>query len=189
MKKIFIFNLLFISTFAQAQFFDKHAIYGGTGIVYGNYGGLDGNYNYIYQEKYSVQIDALLLFRRPTFLPSDFAGFSLGEPWDAFELYGLLVGRVKKLDKKGHIRVHLRGGLGYTEVQTVIDWQREPTTSDYIYSYDRRKGIGIIFKPEIEFLLNRYLGFTLNSFLVISSSQKFAYGIQLGSMLGILRKK
>jgi hypothetical protein len=183
----------------NAKFGEINAIYLTTELNAGNYFGGDISLNYIYKEKYSFKIGYTGIIRKPKSLPADyeagaigllFAGFT--DPLDYFDSYQIGIGRIYRVDDDERIRLNLSVGLGYTVLKEPENWvkrtQDEFLKENYTWDYNETKTLSLIINPKIEFSFIRVYGLTLSPMLQINTNRTY-YGVGIGQMIGLLRKR
>ena len=103
----------------------------------------------------------------------------------------LLAGRIYSLNKKGTIRANLSLGIGYTAIKEPTNWQPVEgsfITQNYSFDYDRYHTFSLIINPKIEFPFTRFYGLSLSPLVQVNKDRVY-YGIGIGQMIGLLRKK
>lgn len=198
MKKLILILLVTISyNHANAQFSENHAIYGSGEINFGNYFGIDLNVNYVYQEKYSLQLGITGNLRAGKSRPEDYRSglaqamfLGLANPYDQLDTYKISVGKIYKLNEKGSIRANLLFGIGITSIREPYNWQRRDggwLGENYSWDYHRYNTVSLIINPKIEFPFTKFYGLTLSPMLQINKDRTYV-GIGIGHMAGRLRK-
>ena len=151
----------------------------------------------IYKEKYSFKIGYLGNIRKPKSQPENYSSgltgllsFGLAKPYDRFKSFQIAFGKINNLNKNRFIRVNLSLGLGYTTIKEPENWEFNGAlvTDNYTWNYNRHKTVSIIINPKIEFPYTRFYGFTISPMLQINKDRTY-FGIELGQMIGLLRKK
>lgn len=198
MRNKILILIFFISfTPVVAQFGENHALYVSGEFQLGNYLGFDFAANYIYKEKYSFKIGGSAFIRKPKSQPYDYnAGyrnllFVLWEPYDQMVNYYGGFGKILKLNKRGTIRANLSVGIGYALIKEPKNWQRTNNTfleENYTWDYAKYSTLSLIINPKIEFPVSRIYGFSLSPMLQINKDRVY-FGIGIGHMIGLLRKK
>lgn len=200
MIKLMLLLLVFIFTLsakAQSQWSENNALYFSMDYNIGNYIGLELDANYIYNEKYSFKIGYSFNVRKPKSQPADFksglAGFLTLEfvgPFDKMESYHIAAGRIIKLNTKGSIRANLSLGIGLTTLSEPINWRKNPRFLDRNYDYDhtRYRTASLIINPKIEFPFTRIYGLSVSPMAILNKDRTY-FGIGIGQMLGVLRKR
>jgi len=199
MKRILTILIFSISiSLAEAQFDEKHAIYSTAELNLGNYIGIDVNLNYVYEEKYSFKFGYTANIRTPQSQPDDyksgfFAIFHLGleNPYDHLENYQIAFGKIYNLNKSGTIRANLSLGIGYTIIKEPGNWQKINDSffiENYTWEYAKHKTVSLTVNPKIEFPFTRFYGLTISPMLQINKDRVY-YGIGIGHMIGLLRKR
>lgn len=183
---------------ANAQFAKNNAIYSTGEFNLGNYIGIDIAVNYVYKEKYSFKIGYSGNIRKPKSQPENYSPglegilfFGLVNPYDQLENYHIGFGKIYKLNKSGTIRANILLGLGYTTIREPENWQRVNNgflTKNYTWNYRKYNTISLIINPKIEFPFSRFYGLTLSPMLQLNKDRVY-FGIGIGSMIGLLRKR
>ena len=194
---IAVLNLQFVN----AQNDNENTYYLTSEINLGNYVGVDFNFNYVFNNKYSLKLGFSGNIREPKSQPEDFSGglnsiFSLGtdQPYDHFLTYRFDAGRIYNLNDKGTIRAHLAAGIGYTIIKEPENWEPAPTDAvitlaeNYTYNYRSYNTVSLIINPKIEFPISNFFGLTVSPTLQINKDRTFI-GVGIGTMLGKLKAK
>ncbi len=183
----------------KAQFSENNAIYYSDGLNFGNYFGVDLNLNYVYKEKYSFKIGYIYDMRKPKSRPDDYSSglakallFGTENPHDLMETYQFALGKIYNLNENGTIRFNLSLGLGYTIIKEPENWQKIENASligeNYTWDYKRQNTISLIINPKIEFPFTTVYGVTISPMVQINKDRTY-FGIGVGQMIGILRKR
>jgi len=193
-----LFICFFSINLSNAQFGENNAIYSTAEWNLGNYIGIDISLNYVYKEKYAFKIGYTGNIREPKSQPEDYAPglegillFSLANPYDKLENYHIGFGKIYKLNKRGTIRANISLGLGYTTIREPENWQRTDggfLTANYTWDYKQYNTISLIINPKIEFPFSRIYGLTFSPMLQLNKDKVY-FGIGIGSMIGLLRKR
>lgn len=183
---------------AEAQFAEHHAIYGTSELNLGNYSGLDFGLNYVFEESYSFKIGYSANFRQPKTQPRDYSSGLVGvwlygtsNPYDQIKNFQITVGKIVQLNESGTIRVNLSMGLGSTTIKEPENWEKIQSnyiTENYNWEYGKYNTISLIINPKIEFPFSRFYGLTVSPMVQISKERTY-FGLGLGQMIGLLRKK
>lgn len=200
MKRIII-TFLFICSISSidAQFSENNAIYFSQELNFGNYIGLNADLNYVYKEKYSFKIGYNGNIRKPKSQPNDYSSglakaiiFGLENPYDQMENYQIAFGKIDWLNKSGTIRINFLVGVGYTVIREPENWQKIESKSliaeNYTWNYKRNNTASLIINPKIEFPFTWVYGLTVSPMLQVNKYRIY-YGIGIGSMLGLLKKR
>lgn len=182
----------------HAQFWDNNFIYYGGDLNLGNYFGVNGHLDYIYQSKYSFRIGQTMSVRRARTQPEDYEKglehglFRFPNEFDHFESYYLSAGRVIILDESKTLRANLSIGAGYTTIKEPHSWEKvidpELLYSNYTFQTKKYSTISLILNPDIEFAFTRYFGVILSPIVEINKDRTH-FGIGIGIMTGLLRGK
>ena len=193
MREIILILLLTISyNHAKAQFSENHALYGSGEINFGNYFGIDLSVNYVFQEKYSLQLGYVGNIRNGKSIPENYRSglFGFINPYDQLETYKISVGKIYKLNTKGSIRANLLFGIGITNIREPTNWQRIDSGwfgYNYSWEYHKYNTLSLILNPKIEFPFTRFYGLTLSPMFQINKDRTYV-GLGIGHMSGRLRK-
>jgi len=197
-KTALLFILFIFIQSAKAQWLNDNALYLSLDYNMGNYIGLDTNVNYIYNETYSFKIGYTGNLRTPKREPKDFSSgltgiftFGLIDPFDTMENYYVGAGRVFKLNAKGSILANISMGIGLTTIKEATNWQEYPGYTfgeNYSYQYHRYQTVSLIINPKIEFPLTRIYGLSASPMVQINKNRIY-FGIGIGQLLGVLRKR
>lgn len=200
MKKsqLLIFLLFFSINAVKAQFAENNAIYYSDGLNIGSYFGVDFNLNYIYKEKYSVKVGYIYNRRKPKNQPEDYSSglanvLLLGttNPHDRMENYQLALGKIYSLNQNRSIRLNLSFGLAYTVIREPENWQKAASgflVENYTWNYQTQHTLSLIINPRIEFPFTRIYGFSISPMVQINKDRT-CFGIGIGQMIGLLRKR
>ena len=187
-------NLLFLSIAlllwfpSIAQEKEKSKYYVSSEVGAGNYMTYGVDLNYILHGKYSFKLGYSGHVRNSKALPDDFAS-SISTPRDIMNTFQFMVGHAIYLSPKKS-RVNLAAGIGYTSIDKPTNWEAISVDSSkdhgvYMYGTNIEQEASLIIQPKIEFLIERYFGFTVSPTLQISESETYI-GIGFGSMIGNL---
>jgi hypothetical protein len=180
---------------------DNHWAYGSFGLnMAGNYEALDASLNYIYKQKYTIELGASAFYRDSPDEPwdhdpwFDFIIFypEPGAAYDRVQSVKLLVGRLIPTSFNW-IRFNLKGGITYSKVTTVENWERVSTGGGFFgpshyYEFDliEKRRFGAAFEPTVELAFSRWLGLAISPYLQINDVTS-TYGCHLKLMIGLLR--
>ena len=208
MKRIFKIPILILLTFSNliinAQFSKNNALYLKIGASLGNYSGTDINVNYIYKQTYSLQIRQLVSGRASENVPSNYhSGNILGKkgskPYELLIANEVLFGKVYSIDKKAHIRAQLKLGVSYNIFEIPSNFIPKSndngwgnigiaSSSNYDYEIIKKKKLGLVINPNLEFSFWRGFGVSIAPYVNINS-ERIAFAGQIAIMAGILRPK
>lgn len=196
---LILIAILFNVWFITAQDNEENSYYVSTELNLGNYYGLDVNYNYVFQNKYSLQLGFTGNVRKPVTQPENYTSglngfFSAGidTPHDHLLTYKINFGRMYNLNEKGTIRANLLLGVGYSIIKEPENWQYVPSgtiiilSENYTYSYRKYSTMSLIINPKIEFPVTKHFGLSLSPMAQINKDRTY-FGIGLGTMIGKLR--
>ncbi len=182
----------------SAQVVEKKAFYYSAEFNAGNYYGLNLNANYVRDEKYSFQVGYAAHFRKAKNQPENYSPGLVGvlflgllNPIDQVENFHALSGRIFLLNRKGTIRINLLAGIGLAIIKEPVNWEYLDSSwlsQNYTFDYSTHSTLSFIFNPKLEFPFTRYYGFTLSPLIHINKDSNF-YGIGIGHMVGLLRRK
>jgi hypothetical protein len=195
---LFLFIALLTGFSASAQFAENNSLYLGLGPNVGNYSGLDINFNYASQRKWSAQIGIKSGIRGAKNKPDDFSGGILGllsrgltNPKDEITSYQFLGGRMIQLDgEEGRFRLNLLTGPSINKFKNSVNFQ--PSTENgvilgtYTFENEKDSGMGWMVKPTLEIPLGKVVGFGISPYLNFNS-KNFAYGFEFQLLIGILQ--
>ncbi len=197
--KFLLAILILVSTnSAWAQDVEKHLYYGSSEFNFGNYLGVSADLNYILDEKYTFKLGVVGNVRKPVNQPADFSigifgilSLGLIQPLERMGSVNVAVGRLYYLNSKKSIRVNAAVGIGYTEIRSIENWQKDLNPS-YVqnYTYDKvdKSTVSLIINPKVEFPLGRVFGFTASPTAIINKESNY-YGVGIGYMIGRIRSK
>lgn len=156
------------------------------------------NLNYVYKEKYSIKVGYAGNLRIPRSQPEDFQSglfdvvlLNLTKPFDQLETYKVCVGKIYKLNSSGTIRLNASVGLGYNIIREPTNWTKVGNIyifQNYSWEYNTYTTASIIINPKIEFPLTRFYGLTVSPLIILNKDRSY-YGMGIGQMIGLLRKK
>lgn len=203
MKRILII-ILFLGSInlVKGQFLENNAVYLSSGLNLGNYFGGTLGINYVYKEKYSMQMSFTGNIRKAQNSP---VGYSSGmfsviflgtdQPYEHFDSYNLLAGRIFKLNKQGTLRLNLHTGVGYTQIKEPHNWKQLeydiygiPLLNNYTWENKKQNEVSLVLNPKIEFVSDFLIGCYASGQLIVNRNRTYV-GLGLGMMLGSLRDK
>lgn len=196
--KLTIITILFfvinLASYAQWDYNQptkaKHFLYtSGEYIVSKNNSGNIG-LNYVYNNKYSVNIGYSASSKSQIGMPLDFlkSGKDLTptyqkKPFENFENFHIMFGRIVNLSSNNTIRLLLQGGPGIANY-------REPefNLQDNAYDYTTKisKKMCFIVNPKIELPLTASLGLSAGPMLIVNSHKQY-FGAGIGVMYGLIK--
>lgn len=182
--------LLWIPSTAQEQRNEKSKYYISSEVGAGNYMSYGVDLNYILNDQISFKLGYSGHVRNSKELPENLTS-TISTPRDIMNTFQLLVGHAIYLNPKNRrSRVNFAAGIGYTSIDKPTNWEVVHTESDkhkmiYMYDKSQEQEASLIIQPKIEFLVERYFGFTVSPTLQISESETYI-GIGFGSMIGNL---
>lgn len=199
MKKCILILLLLTSALiSNAQHNVNNTFYSSMEFNIGNYNGLDINLNYVFKEEYTIKLGYTGNLRKPKSQPKDYSSgiigtilFGLPNPRDQLETYQIGVGKIYNLNKRKTIRANLSFGVGYTIIEEPENWVRVNNglfIGNYSWNYKKHNSLSFIINPKIEFPIKRLYGLTISPLVHINKDRTY-YGIGIGQMIGVLRKK
>ena len=198
-RTILLFSLILSFNSIKAQFAENNAIYYSDGLNFGNYIGVDLNLNYVYKEKYSFKIGYIHNSRKPKSQPDDYSSglanallFGTTNPHDLMENYQIAFGKIYSLNENRTIRINFSVGIGYTVIKEPENWQKIEYESlvaeNYTWNYEKRNTVSLIINPKIEFPFTTVYGLSISPMVQINKDRTY-FGIGVGQMIGLLRKK
>jgi hypothetical protein len=201
MKKIILllFNISILQT-AYGQLQKPIDNRGYTQITFGIGTHLIGSIGYkrITKKGYSFAVQYAYENKYFTNLPSDYNGYTSGLFGYLFveeiSTVALLVGRVLEA-KSQLIRLDLRCGLNYGTIKRPENFRKRThpipgrtIRPNYDYEYVKRKFVGVIIHPTIDFTLTRRIGLSLSGRINLNTITPTAGG-EVGLIFGNLRGK
>lgn len=201
-RKILLIILIVLNAqLITAQNNTKDTYYLSNELSLGNYFGVDYNLNYVFKNKYSLKIGFSGNIRKPKSQPKDYSAglnglFSVGteNPYDHLLNYKIDFGKIYNLNPQETIRMNFSFGIGYTIIKEPNNWQFIESDAvinlaeNYTYSYRNYSTLSFIINPKIEFPFTRFYGLTISPMVQISKDRTY-FGIGIGQMIGLLRKK
>ncbi|SRR5690554_4519522 len=183
-------TFLCFSSFAQEKENDKEKskYYVSSEVGAGNYMTYGVDLNYIVNDKYTFKLGYSGYVRNSKATPDDLSN-TLSTPHDIMNTLQFMVGHAIYLNPNNkNNRVNLAAGIGYTSIDKPTNWELidSDTRNTYIYDTNIKQEASLIIQPKIEFLIERYFGFTVSPTLQISESETYI-GIGFGSMLGSIK--
>ncbi len=201
-RKISLIILIVLNTqLITAQNNIKDTYYLSYELNLGNYLGVDFNLNYVFKNRYSLKLGFSGNVRKPKSQPEDYSAglnglFSVGieNPYDHLLNYRIDFGKIYNLNPQETIRVNFSFGIGYTIIKEPNNWQFTESDAvinlaeNYTYSYRSYSTLSFIINPKIEFPFTRFYGLTISPMIQINKDRTY-FGIGIGQMIGLLRKK
>lgn len=183
---------------AQKKHKEKSKYYVSSEVGAGNYMNYGVDLNYVVNDKYTFKVGYSGFVRNSKALPADLTA-TISTPRDIMNTLQFMVGHAIYLSPKNKkSRVNLAAGIGFTSIDKPNNWevvnmgkndfhQNNNSNTNKIYMYDTsiEQEASFIIQPKIEFLIERYFGFTVSPTLQISESETYI-GIGFGSMIGNL---
>lgn len=171
---------------------ERHFLYSSGDYIVGNQNGGKLSINYVYNNKYTVNVGFSATTKNEAQLPNEILKSATelipANPTAAFtnsENIHLMIGRVFNLNKAGTFRFIMQGGPG-------ILTSRNPvyTVKSNVYEYDMEasKKMCLVLNPKIELPLFSAIGVSAGPMLVMNSSTRYI-GAGIGIMYGIIGKK
>lgn len=184
--------LICLPSTAQKKQKNKSKYYISSEVGAGNYMTYGVDLNYVVNDKYTFKIGYGGFVRNSKTLPADLSS-TISTPRDIMNTLQFMVGHAIYLspnNKKN--RVNLAAGIGYTSIDKPSNWQavdvdmsKKNPPKTYMFDTTTEQEASLIIQPKIEFLIERYFGFTVSPTLQISESETYI-GIGFGSMIGNL---
>ncbi|HPF50732.1 MAG TPA: hypothetical protein PK335_04110 [Draconibacterium sp.] len=195
---LFLVAVSLISISSQAQWsyrflsHEKHFFYSSGDYIVGNQNGGKISVNYVYNNKYTVNIGYSATTKNEAQLPNEILKSATelipANSTVAFsnsENIHLMLGRVFNLNKEGTFRFILQGGPGMIT-------SRDPiyTVKSNVYEYDMEatKKMCMVLNPKFEIPLFSALGVSAGPMLVMNNSTRYI-GAGIGIMYGIVGKE
>ncbi|MFW5761190.1 MAG: hypothetical protein ACOCXH_09440 [Cyclobacteriaceae bacterium] len=182
---------------AYAQFDVNNTLYSTSALNIGNYIGIDADLNYIFNEKYSIEIGDTGNIRVPRSKPEDYTSgvvgillFGLINPYDQLQNFQIGIGKLYNLNPNGTIRANVSIGIGYTIITEPENWESVNNGflgENYTWNYNEHHTVSFTINPKIEFPITWLYGFVISPMIQISQ-QRIYFGIGLGQMIGLLRR-
>lgn len=182
--------LAWLPSTAQKKHKEKSKYYVSSEVGGGNYMTYGVDLNYVVKDKYTFKLGYGGFVRNSKALPADLTS-TISTPRDIMNTLQFMVGHAIYLSPKSKKnRVNLAAGIGYTSIDKPTNWEvvelnKNSPTKTYMYDTNIEQEASLIIQPKIEFLIERYFGFTVSPTLQISESETYI-GIGFGSMLGNL---
>ncbi len=196
---LLLLNFMIIGISAKAQFAENNSLYLGTGFSVGNYKGMDINFNYASQRKWSAQFGIKSVSREAENIPADFFGGVLGlvtrgftDPIDKIASYQFLGGKMILLSESNvSTRLNLLTGPTINRFQKSVNFQPNTTaggivTGTYTFEKEKSSGFGWMIKPTLEVTFGKVIGLGFNPYLHFNSVD-FSYGFDFQLLIGILQ--
>lgn len=182
--------LAWLPSTAQKKQKEKSKYYVSSEVGAGNYMTYGVDLNYVIKDKYTFKLGYSGFVRNSKALPADLTS-AISTPRDIMNTLQFMVGHAIYLsptNKKN--RVNLAAGIGYTSIDKPTNWEavnlvKSGPNKTYMYDTSFEQEASLIIQPKIEFLIERYFGFTVSPTLQISESETYI-GIGFGSMIGNL---
>ena len=187
--------LLWLPSTAQQTHHKKTRYYVSSEVGVGNYMTYGLDLNYIIKDRYTFKLGYGGYIRNSKDLPSDLSS-TISTPRDIMNTLQFMVGHTIYLNpSQKNSRINLSAGIGYTSIDKPTNWEPVDfkgtknvinSKVTYLHKNSVEQEASFIFQPKIEFLIERYFGFTISPTLQVSESETYI-GIGFGSMLGKLK--
>ncbi len=170
----------------------KHFLYTSGDVMVGETNGGKLGLNYVYNNKYLLNIGYSATNKTSAALPADYtkSGTEQSEAligdgaFQNIENFHLMVGRFFNLNQKNTVRILLQGGPG-------VLTSRKPefigSGGQSDYSIKASQFPSLTLNPKLEFPFLYALGVSVGPMIIVSSEQNY-YGAGIGFMYGIIRK-
>lgn len=189
---VFFGILLFANT--QNSYAQKRILtYLSTEVDLGNYIGVSMNLNYTLKGSYSFKVGVVGNIRSARNEPADYtsglitiATFGLGRPMETVGSVNVAAGKIYYLNQAESIRLNAAVGIGFTEIQTIENWQKNPNSflgENYTYDKVKKNTVSLIINPKVELTLGKVFGFSVSPMAVINGKSNY-YGVGLGYIIG-----
>lgn len=160
---------------------------------------LSGGYSLSYQHEGNIyRLGLLMMLDYPETRPLDFNSGALGtllfgleDPWDRSENIYLSFGHVLPLTKDGKVRFVANGGLAYSIMYKVYEWEKVENPvygPNYRWKNKRYVTLGVLLNPRLEWHFSRFFGLAFTPIVFFNKDSYFA-GAGIGFDLGWLRRK
>ena len=198
MKKLII--VIIVSLFALAgnaqwsyKFLSKkkHFLYTSGDFIVGNQSSGKLSLNYVYNNKYTVNVGFTATTKDEATLPSEIlksatelTSVNATPAFTNAESLHIMAGRVYKLNHDGTFRLLVQGGPG-------IYTRRAPlytiTSNSYKYDMQATKALCLVLNPKVEIPLWRTIGVSAGPMAVLNKDEQYI-GAGIGIMYGIIGK-
>ena len=196
-KFLVLISISLIAHIAKAQFAENNWLYLSLGGALGSHLGASISADYVYNNKYSLEIGWEQLVRSSQNKPSDYSSglagllfLNLLKPYEQSDLFQFQAGRVLILNETKSIRLNLMGGLAFTRIKDAFDFSPVDSaflTENYTYEYKEYSTISLVIAPRIEFATPIY-GISLSPRFICNKDIIYI-GLSLNHMIGVLRPK
>lgn len=194
---ILIFVACLLASVSQAQWSykflskEKHFLYSSGDYVVGKNNGGKVSVNYVYNNKFTVNIGFNATSKRDAQLPQEvlkstqeLVPLSTATPFSNSENLHIMVGRVLKLNRDGSMRFLLQGGPGlYTSRDPVFD----VGNGSYDFNMEASKSLCLVLNPKFEMPLFSMIGFSAGPMILVNNNESYV-GAGIGLMYGIVGK-
>lgn len=181
--------LFWLPSTAQEDEKEKSKYYISSEVGAGTYMSYGADLNYILNDRFSFKLGYSGHVRNSKKLPPNLTS-TISTPRDIMNTFQFMVGHAIYLNPNNKkSRINLAAGIGYTSIEKPTNWEvvNPESNKRAIYMYDKytEKEASLIIQPKIEFLIERYFGFTVSPTVQISEHETYI-GIGFGSMIGNL---
>ncbi|HBR54867.1 MAG TPA: hypothetical protein DEA82_12065 [Flavobacteriaceae bacterium] len=190
---------LLLTCFLQVGFAQQESTpyyYGQIGPEVGNFAGVSVAGNYIFNQKYSVQLGFQFFTCNPRELPDDFAigffdliAFGTTIPLDKYMVYHGSFGRIINFSKHPKTRLNLMAGLGYTSYSYETNFEFVGgfgLISNYTSDSKNESSAIVLLQPKVEFCLSEKNGISVGPVVKFAKRENF-YGFSVNYIFGKLR--
>ncbi|MEO9533951.1 MAG: hypothetical protein ABJG68_03065 [Crocinitomicaceae bacterium] len=196
-----VLSILFVSMvsfLAVGQKGLEHSIYFDAGFGAGKFGGVQMNFNYIWDNNVSGHFGYNSGSEKSEYIPKDysmgvvgstlnFLTFNTAEPKDYLNNVSIGIGKVIPLNDNNTVRFHPKISVTRSAYTYTSDWKKKENKellfANYTYSHETKIKAAMILRPSIEFPFSRAFGLFIDPQIYIGHGKTQAscyFGIQLG---------
>lgn len=196
-KFLVLISMSLITYVAKAQFAEKNWLYLNLGGVFGSHLGASVSADYVYNNKYSLEIGWEQYIRSSQNIPDDYSSglaglflLNLFKPYEQSDVFQFQAGRVLILNESKSIRLNLMGGLAFTRIKDAFDFSPVDSAflaENYTYEFKKSNIISLVIAPRIEFATPIY-GISLSPRFIYNKDIVY-FGLSFNHMIGVLRTK
>ena len=191
-----LFILCLLATGISAQQAAGPLWYLNGGFSVGNYWGGHVGINYVSKNNVSLQIEYSEITRKAKSTPDDFSTGLIGamamgmiDPQDKIHSLRFMAGKVSVLNPRASIRLNLKAGLSYLSLSNPENYRETAglfLAPNYEWDEHKRYRIGIVLKPEFEFIFAGFLGGTASPCFEFTKGAT-SIGLGVNFLLGKVR--
>jgi len=196
MKRLTGLILFFAFFTGYSQLPDKQFLYVNGGFSVGNLSGGQIGINFAVDNKFSIQAEYSGVVRNSKKIPDDyFTGvigiftFGASNPKDEVSSCRLMAGKLKAINSTCTIRINFKGGLSYLTFKEPYNFNKGNgylIDANYTWDYISKHQLGLILKPEVEFVFSNYIGAAVTPYCELTSNIS-TVGIGVNVLLGKVR--